>query len=138
MSASTVEAYSSHYHQDLPMLTLSQIADAFFVLMNTPLVPAEATKQSAGRDVPLTDMPAGSRSSRERRRRVCHCNITLLLVHYLPSVQSNDSSISTDSSFSTSRFAPTTPVPFTSPHFVDESFETDGDSGAKPLTYDVS
>ncbi|KLO17287.1 hypothetical protein SCHPADRAFT_900736 [Schizopora paradoxa] len=102
----------------MPMLSLSQIADAFMVLMNTPLVPSEDAKGSAGRDVPLTDMPVGTRFSRERRRR------------------SNDSSISTDSSFSTSRFAPVIPSSFANPLVSDGMFEDDGDSGSRSFGHE--
>lgn len=127
LSASSVDSYSLDCHQDIsfhypfedmPILTFSQIADAFLVLMNTPLVPAEAVKGNAGRDVPLTDMPAGSRSSRERRRR------------------SNDSSTSTDSSFSTSRFAPSIPS-FTNPHIAGDGFEANDEAGVGPSAHDT-
>lgn len=53
--------------------SFSSITEAFLLLMNTPLVPPDSS--SAPREVPLTEMPASSRPSRETRRQVsplCH------------------------------------------------------------------
>ncbi|KAL5482641.1 hypothetical protein ACEPAI_9235 [Sanghuangporus weigelae] len=48
-------------------LTISSISEAFLFLMNTPLIPPDSS--SAPRDVPLTEMPASNRQSREARRQ---------------------------------------------------------------------
>ena len=54
--------------QKMPSFNLASVAEAFAILMNTPLVPSDSSK--APKDVQLTEMPISSRQGKEFRRQV--------------------------------------------------------------------